>query len=333
MAPLVEVKDLTKKFHQRNGEDVSILRGINLTLDAGETVCVVGESGCGKTTLGKILAGLHDYSGGHFSFAGKEVNNLNRKKRKQFRTEVQMIHQNPYESLNPTRMIFDILSAPLKHHKHITDFTELYHETVKLLEMVGLTPVEDFIDKYPGNLSGGQRQRVSIARVLSINPNFIVVDEATSMIDTSLRISLLTTLKDIQEKLHVAYLYITHDLALGKYFAWGHRIAVMYLGEIIELGPTQQIIENPLHPYTKAILSAARIDEKNPYELKDIDIPSFLHIKPGCSLFPRCPQSIAGLCDVEGTHLHEFSEHEHHQVACHLYDREYINTIQKGDTI
>jgi peptide/nickel transport system ATP-binding protein len=320
MKPLVEVKNLTKSFHQRKGEDVTILRGIDLSIAQSETVCVVGESGCGKTTLGKILAGLQEYSGGTFTFDNKEVGDLDRSDWKKFRRSVQMIHQNPYESLNPTKMVFDMLAAPLRHHKKITEFSELYHETVKLLEIVGLTPVDDFIDKYPGNLSGGQRQRVSIARVLAMDPQFIVVDEATSMIDTSMRISLLTTLKEIQERLNVAYLYITHDLALGRYFAWGHRIMVMYLGKIIEIGPTGEVIGQPQHPYTKAILSAARIDEDHPYELHNIDIPSFTNIGPGCSLFPRCPQAMEGLCDVVEPQL--LSSAPGRQVACHLYTKE-----------
>ena len=248
----IELVGLEKSFHNRKTGDTKVLRGIDLAIEEGQTVCVVGESGCGKTTLGKILAGLQDYSGGTYSYRGQEVANLKGKTWKQYRTDVQMIHQNPYESLNPTQMVFDIISAPIKHHRKIHEFAVLYQEVVRLLEMVGLTPVDDFIDKYPVNLSGGQRQRVSIARILSMNPKFIVVDEATSMIDTSLRISLLSTLKRIQEELNVAYLYITHDLALGRYFAWGQRLAVMYLGQVIELGPTEDVVAEPHHQIGRA---------------------------------------------------------------------------------
>jgi len=316
---LIEIKDLQKSFHNRKTGDVAILRSIVLSIEAGQTVCVVGESGCGKTTLGKILAGMQSYSAGSFTYKGKEVNSLRGGDWKAFRSDVQMIHQNPYESLNPTRMVFDMIADPLKHHKKIGDFNILYGEVVRLLEMVGLTPVDDFIDKYPTNLSGGQRQRVSIARVLSMDPAFIVVDEATSMIDTSLRISLLATLKQIQEELKVAYLYITHDLALGRYFAWGQRLAVMYLGQIVELGPTEHLIAEPCHPYTKAILSAGRIDSENSYELKGVDIPSFQHIPAGCPLSPRCPQMIAGLCDVHVPSLRPIGQDRH--VSCHLYSQ------------
>ena len=314
---LIEIKDLEKGFHNRKTGDVRILRKIDLAIEAGQTVCVVGESGCGKTTLGKILEGLQEYSAGSYKYKEQEISSLGKKEWAVFRKDVQMIHQNPYESLNPTQMVFDMIAAPLKRHKHIRDFSILYKEVVRLLEMVGLTPVEDFIDKYPANLSGGQRQRVSIARILSMDPKFIIVDEATSMIDTSLRISLLETLKDIQKKLQVAYLYITHDLALGRYFAWGQRLAVMYLGQIVELGPTELVIENPKHPYTKAILAAAKVDDNQAYELRGVDIPSFTNIPQGCSLSPRCPQAIAGLCNQEVPS--HYTIEKGWWTRCHLY--------------
>ena len=317
---LIEVKNLEKSFHNRKTGDVQILRGIDFDLDASQTICVVGESGCGKTTLGKILAGLQDYSKGSFLYNGKEVSALKKEDWKVFRTDVQMIHQNPYESLNPTQMVFDMIAAPLKRHKKASDFAGLYEQVVKLLELVGLTPVEDFIDKYPANLSGGQRQRVSIARVLSMDPKFIVVDEATSMIDTSMRISLLQTLKDIQQKMGVAYLYITHDLALGRYFAWGQRLAVMYLGQIVEMGPSEQVLGDPHHPYTKAIMAAGKVTDENGYELKGVEIPSFRHIPFGCSLSPRCPEAIAGLCEKVTPTLRTVSDSW--QVSCHLYQEQ-----------
>lgn len=317
---LIEIRNLQKSFHNRKNGSVNILRSIDLTMQAGDTVCVVGESGCGKTTLGKILSGLQGYSGGTFTYKGEEVSTLRKESWKAFRKDVQMIHQNPYESLNPTQMVFDMIAAPLRRHKRIRDFAPLYAEVVRLLEMVGLTPVEDFIDKYPANLSGGQRQRVSIARVLSMDPKFIVVDEATSMIDTSLRISLLATLKKIQQELGVAYLYITHDLALGRYFAWGGRLAVMYLGQIVELGPTEALIGDPHHPYTKAILSAGRVEDEHSYDLKGVDIPSFRQIPSGCSLSPRCPEMISGLCNRIVPPLLQVGSDRF--VSCHLFGEE-----------
>lgn len=300
---LIELKGIYKSFRQKKG-DVTILRDINLSIGQGETYCVVGESGCGKTTLGRILAGLAPYSDGSYKYDGMEVSGLDGDDWKRFRNEVQMIHQNPYESLNPSMMVFDMIAYPMKKHYGIKDHKELYDKVCSLLELVGLTPVEDFVDKYPSTLSGGQRQRVSIARILAVEPKFIVVDEATSMIDTSLRISLLRTLKEIQEKLNVTYFFITHDLALGRYFASGHKMMIMYLGRIVELGETDSIIKNPIHPYTRAILTAAKgnsgiLEEKevDRYELKGVDIPSFSSIPSGCPLHPRCPECKPGLCD------------------------------------
>ena len=325
MDKLVQMKNIEKSFPQKRGDPITILRDINLELHTGETLCVVGESGCGKTTLGRILAGLLTYTNGSYTYEGKEVSTLKGDDWDDYRNHVQLIHQNPYESLNPTMMVFDIIANPIRKHRNIKKISELYAEVSRILELVGLTPVSDFVDKHPNNLSGGQRQRVSIARVLAMNPKFIVVDEATSMIDSSLRISLLTTLKEIQEKSGVSYFFITHDLALGRYFATGHKIMVMYLGKIIEQADTEDFIKNPLHPYSKAILFAAvgesgLLGDPSDFEhyiLKGADIPSFDNIPSGCALHPRCPQAMPGICDVIVPELEEITPG--HFVACHLY--------------
>ena len=324
MAELIRLTNLGKTFPEKNGPGVTILRDINLVMEPGQTVCVVGESGCGKTTLGRIIAGLSPYSAGSLLYKGNEVSNLSGDARSAFRKQVQLIHQNPYESLNPAMMVYDMIANPIKRHEGIKSIPELYKRVTRLLEIVGLTPVSDFVDKYPAFLSGGQRQRVSIARVLAMDPELIVVDEATSMIDTSLRISLLGTLKDIQQEFGVSYFFITHDLALGRYFAREQRIMVMYLGRVVETAPTDELIDNPLHPYTKAVLSAARgtsgilekqVGEK--YELSGADIPSFKNMPTGCPLHPRCPQKIAGLCEVVFPEFRDMGNG--HIVACHLY--------------
>ncbi len=320
MKPLVEVRRLEKSFHGGRAGDVKILRGIDMRIDQGETLCVVGESGCGKTTFGKILAGLLAYSGGSYAFDGKEVSALKGEEWKKARKDIQMIHQNPYESLNPSMMVFDIIAGPIRRHRHIKGLPT--EEVSRLLTMVGLTPVEDFVDKYPGKLSGGQRQRVSIARILSMNPRFIVVDEATSMIDMSMRISLLATLKRIQDELKVAYVYITHDLALGRYFAWDHRLAVMYLGQIVETGSTRAIFNFPQHPYTKALMSAGGAEGKENYDLKGVDIPTFRNIPAGCPLSPRCPEAIEGLCGRVAPALLETEPG--HWTACHLHGKAVV---------
>lgn len=328
MKSLINISNLEKSFKQKRGETITILRDINLSIESGETLCVVGESGCGKTTLGRILAGLLPYSDGSYTFYGKEISQMKGKDKEEFRKHVQLIHQNPYESLNPTMMIYDIIANPIRKHKGITKISDLYAEVTRLLEVVGLTPVTDFVDKYPSHLSGGQRQRVSIARVLAMDPKFIVVDEATSMIDTSLRISLLRTLKEIQERTGVSYFFITHDLALGRYFAQGQQIMVMYMGKVIEKAKTEDFIRKPFHPYSKAVLSAAAghtgmLEETSDFEkyvLEGTDIPSFINIPSGCPLHPRCPQRIEGVCDKITPELRLIEPG--HTVACHLLDRE-----------
>ena len=324
MNELIRLSGLGKTFSDKAGGTVSILRDISFSMGEGETLCVVGESGCGKTTLGKILAGLSPYSAGSYLYRGRECSDLRGEAYRAFRKEVQLIHQNPYESLNPSMMVFDTIANPIKRHEGIRRISDLYAKVVRMLEIVGLTPVSDFVDKYPAFLSGGQRQRVSIARVLAIDPRLIVVDEATSMIDTSLRISLLRTLRDIQESFGVSYFFITHDLALGRYFARGQRIMVMYLGRVVETAPTEELMSAPLHPYSKAVLSAARgnsgileqaVPEK--YLLMGADIPSFRNVPVGCAMHPRCPERIPGLCDREFPDF--IRTGEGHGVACHLY--------------
>ncbi|MEG2454878.1 MAG: ABC transporter ATP-binding protein [Oscillospiraceae bacterium] len=323
MSDLIQVRGLGKSFPQKYADDVTILRDIDFSIGTGETLCVLGESGCGKTTLGKIIAGLTSYTAGSFRFCGQEVSALKGAEWDRFRNSVQMIHQNPYESLNPALMVFDIIANPIRRHKHTHNTAELYQQVTALLELVGLTPVEDFVDKYPSFLSGGQRQRVSIARVLAMDPKLIVVDEATSMIDTSLRISLLGTLRKIQKELHVSYFFITHDLALGKYFALGQKVMIMYLGRSVEEAHTAELMEHPSHPYTKAIISAAvgnaDILEKlcfEKYALCGTDIPSFSHVPAGCPLHPRCPEMRQGICDKTPPEFYDLGNE--HKVACHI---------------
>lgn len=336
MEHLVKMEQVEKRFRSKTGHDITILREIDLTMEPGETLCVVGESGCGKTTLGRILAGLIPYSAGTYQFLGQEVATQHGKVEDQFRKSVQLIHQNPYESLNPTSMVYDTIANPIRRHGHFKHAAELYQEVSRLLELVGLTPVDDFVDKYPAQLSGGQRQRVSIARAFAMNPKLIVVDEATSMIDTSLRISLLATLKEIQGRTGVSYFFITHDLALGRYFAQGQKMMVIYLGKIIEKAQTEDFIRRPAHPYSKAILSAAQgssdllesSGEFEHYSLSGVDIPSFTAVPPGCSLHPRCPQAMPGLCDKIIPGLIQLETD--HTVSCHLYNPAVIQQKAEG---
>jgi oligopeptide/dipeptide ABC transporter ATP-binding protein len=218
---------------------------------------------------------------------------------------VQIVHQDPYASLNPAHTVLDIISAPLLHHKLVGSRAAARDRTRELLQIVDLTPPDDLLDKYPHQLSGGQRQRVSVARALTVNPSFIVADEAVSMVDVSIRVSLLNMLTNLKEKIGVTFLFITHDLALAKYFAWQGRIAVMYLGRIIEIAPTPNLVNRPCHPYTQALLAA--VPEADPrltrskerVQLRSLDIPSLLNLPPGCTFHPRCPRFEAGLCDAQ----------------------------------
>lgn len=319
-ANLIEISNLHKKFGQGKKE-VWVLRGLNFSIKRKETFCIVGESGCGKTTLGRILANIESYSKGSYRFSGQEVKDLTKKDLRSFKKDVQMIHQDPFASLNPVQTIFSIIANPLKRHNITKKYNETYKEVSRILDLVGLTPVEDFLDKYPHQLSGGQKQRVSIARALTLDPSFMVVDEAVSMIDTSLRISILNSLKELQMKYNVSFFFITHDLTIANYFAKEGRIAVMYLGKIVELGETDELIYNAKHPYTKALIGA--IPEADPiitkskerFQLKEGNIPELKNIPFGCAFNTRCPWAEEPVCYDKDPLL---IGSEEHQVACHV---------------
>jgi peptide/nickel transport system ATP-binding protein len=288
-------------------------------------LCLVGESGCGKTTTGKMVAGLLHPTSGRILFEGQDVWKLGGEAWRRYRRAVQIVHQDPYASLNPVHPVYQILSAPLFRHKLVRNRPQALARIFELLQIVDLTPPADFVDKYPHQLSGGQRQRLSIARALTLNPRFIVADEPVSMVDVSIRISLLNILLRLQEEFGTGFLFITHDLALAKYFAWRGRIGVMYLGRLVELANTPEVVAEPLHPYTRALLAA--IPEADPnvtrhkerMALRSMDVPSLLHIPPGCNFHPRCPLFEAGLCDRLVPPLYPVQGHE---VACHVVARE-----------
>ena len=293
------------RFYGSGSQQVRAVDDVSFTIEPGETLCLVGESGCGKSTTGRMMAGLLEPSEGRVLYGGTEVGSLPEEERKSFRRAVQIIHQDPYASLNPIRSVTQILSAPLQRHKLVKSRTELKTRLRKLLETVGLTPPEDFLKKHPHQLSGGQRQRVSVARALTVNPEVIVADEPVSMVDVSLRIGLLNMLLSLQRDLGVAFLFITHDLAVAKHFSWEGRIGVMYLGRMVELGSTQRLVREPVHPYTRALISA--LPEADPeltrnkqrLRLRSPDIPSLLNLPTGCPFHPRCPMYEEGLCDTD----------------------------------
>jgi peptide/nickel transport system ATP-binding protein len=319
--PLIALEHVMRTFTVK-GQTIKAVDDVNLTIPAGELLCLVGESGCGKTTTGKMIAGLLPTSSGHILYRGKDIATISSSDRKAYRLGVQMVHQDPYASLNPTQTIYDILAAPLQHHRFTRGEAETKKRVRDLLEIVDLTPPDDFLDKYPHQLSGGQRQRVSVARALTVQPKFIVADEAVSMVDVSIRVSLLNMFTRLKDEMGVGVLLITHDLALAKYFAWEGRIGVMYLGRLVEIGPARQVVEHPQHPYTQVLLSA--IPEADPdatrtkqrIQLRSTDMPSLLRLPSGCTFHPRCPAFIGEVCEriIPPLERAEWGS----QVACHL---------------
>jgi len=301
---IIELKHVYRSF-KSGREIVPVLQDINISVNRLEFLCLVGESGCGKTTTGKIICGLLPPSAGAVEFEGADIASLRGENYRRFRRSVQIIHQDPYASLNPTQTVSDMLTYPLLRHRLAPHRRGVLQRVRELLDLVDLTPVEDFIDKYPHQLSGGQRQRVSIARALTTEPSVIVADEAVSMVDVSIRIGLLQMMMDLRDRLDVTIVFITHDLALAKYFAWDGRIGVMYLGRLVEIGPTQEIIRNPQHPYTKVLLSAIpepdpeKTRSKQHIQLRSEDIPRLTELPTGCSFHPRCPWYIDDVCDRE----------------------------------
>jgi len=331
MAPIIELQNISR-FFGKGDEQVTAVDDISLSIAQGEIVCLVGESGCGKSTTGRIVVDLLKPSVGELRYFGQDIRKMNRQDFKDYRRSVQIIHQDPYASLNPTQTVRQMLTAPLLRHKKASSHTDAERRASELLEIVDLTPVSDFMNKYPHQLSGGQRQRVSVARALTVEPKFIVADEAVSMVDVSIRVSLLNMLSRLKSEFDVTFLFITHDLALAKYFSWeGGRITVMYLGRIVEEGPTSRVITDPRHPYTQALLAAVPeadpelVQKKRHMELRSAEIPSLLALPNGCTFHPRCPYFVPGECDTSAPKLERIPEGG--SVACPIRKFESIELI------
>jgi peptide/nickel transport system ATP-binding protein len=276
---------------------------------------LVGESGSGKTTLGKVVLRLIDPTEGKIIFDGKDITDIKGEELRRLRRHMQIIYQDPYASLNPRMKIGETIKDPLIIHG-LTSEEEAYKLVLNMLEKIGLTPSKHFYELYPRNLSGGQRQRVAIARAMITNPRFVVADEPVSMIDVSLRASILDLMIRFKRELDLSYLFITHDLAVSKYIS--DRIAVMYLGRIVELGGTDNIFKNPLHPYTRALISAIPVPYPRRREKISLEgeIPSGIDVPPGCRFHPRCPFKM-DICLAEEPELRRIEDN--HYVACYLH--------------
>lgn len=295
--PLMELKNVSKMFPvaKRKGVEIGAVVNLNLSIEAGEIIAVVGESGCGKTTLGKLIAGIHEPSSGEILYEGKNIHRFSSSKiSREYRLGVQMVHQDSYAALNPYKTILHSLSLPLLRHEIAKSRKDAYEILASHFEEVGLNPPEQFLMKYPHQLSGGQRQRVVLARALSVKPKLIVADEPVSMVDVSLRISLLNLMMSMNEKYGISFVYITHDLGTARYIAKGGRIAVMYVGRMMEMNGIQRAIASPKHPYFQALVEAVPEIIRETSEtiqqlpLRSLDMPNLTDLPNGCKFCPRC---------------------------------------------
>ncbi|HCK69418.1 MAG TPA: hypothetical protein DHW17_09065 [Nitrospina sp.] len=317
---LLEVQNLKKhflpekKFLEDPSPPVRAVDGISFTLHKGETLGLVGESGCGKTTAARTLLRLIEPTSGQVSFCGTDLFDLKEAEMRNIRKEMQIIFQDPYSAVNPARRIGHILQEPFEIHG-FRNKKENVEKAKQLLEQVGLTL--DYFNRYPHELSGGQLQRVGIARAIALNPKLIVADEPVSALDVSIRAQIMNLLKDLQSEYNVAYMLIAHDLATVRYMCtW---VAVMYLGQVVELSPVQDLYNNPSHPYTKALMSAA-LPSHPDMEQEEIilagEVPSPLNPPSGCYFHPRCP-AVMDRCSVDKPEVTEISKG--HTLTCHLF--------------
>ncbi|MFM8320522.1 MAG: ABC transporter ATP-binding protein [Chloroflexota bacterium] len=322
-APLVQVRGLVKHFPIRRGliierqiGSVKAVDGISFDILSGETLGLVGESGCGKTTAGRTILGLYPATAGSINIAGVEVTTARGEQLRTLRRTAQMIFQDPYASLNPRWTVSAIIGEPLRVHNLLPTEKERSDRVRELMTLVGLSP--RLVNRFPHEFSGGQRQRIGIARALASNPSFIVCDEPISALDVSIQAQVVNLLEELQDRLQLTYLFIAHDLSMVRHIC--DRVAVMYLGHLVELAERNELYENPLHPYTQALLSAVPIaDPRKDRARRRIilqgDVPSPANPPRGCRFHPRCPLAI-DICRQEQPQLLELAPG--HFVACHV---------------
>ncbi len=322
---LLEVRDLKVHFPMRGGilgqrdlGSVKAVDGVSFDVRRGETLGVVGESGCGKSTTGLAILRMVDITGGSIVLDGQDITDLSSAELRPMRRQMQMVFQDPYGALNPRMRVLDIVGEPLVAHAMASSREELRQRVAELLELVGLAG--NMIERYPHEFSGGQRQRIGIARALAVNPSLVVCDEPVSALDVSIQAQIINLMEDLQEELGLTYLFIAHDLAVVRHIS--DRIIVMYLGKIVEIASRDDLYSDPKHPYTQALLSAIPVASPDAEAERDLDllegeVPSALNPPSGCHFNPRCPMARDD-CTAREPALAQ--QGNGHFVACHLYD-------------
>ena len=320
MNKIIEVRDLVKHFEITstkglNKSYVKAVDGVSFDILEGETLGLVGESGCGKSTTGRLILRLIKPTSGEIFLEGKNINDISEKELRRIRKDIQVVFQNPYSALDPKMTIEDIISEPLSIHKIVFKY-DYDKEVKRLLSLVGLS--EKDAKKFPHEFSGGQRQRIGIARAIATRPKFIICDEPVSALDVSVQSQILNLLDDLQKELKVSYLFIAHGLNVIRHVS--NKVGVMYLGKIVEMGSVEEIFNNPVHPYTKALLSSAPIPDPFSHREKELlegEIPSPVSPPSGCSFHPRCRYAM-GICSEKKPFLQNINEN--HKISCHLID-------------